>query len=271
MNNKGLVLSDVPYGNHERQKLDIFIPSEVSFASGLILFIHGGGWVEGDKSAHRDDAEFFFENGCIAASMNYRYVSDELTVFDELDDITAALRTLRIKCAEYGFCVDKVIVSGGSAGAHLSLLYACTRLEEAPLKPVAACVFCPPTNCAASDFLLGISGEFESWKYEVISKCCGCKITKETFTHGTQQQILAEISPLSYVSQYSLPTAVFHGRYDELVPLEHSRTFLDLLGRAGVRTDFLLYENSGHALDKDPEAKLAAKAIITDYIKAYLI
>ena len=51
------VLKDISYGNHERQKTDIFIPKTVKSDSGLILFVHGGGWTEGDKSFHHKDSE----------------------------------------------------------------------------------------------------------------------------------------------------------------------------------------------------------------------
>ena len=53
------VFNDFSYGTHERQKADIYIPEKPVSQSGLILFIHGGGWTECDKSDHTPDAEFF--------------------------------------------------------------------------------------------------------------------------------------------------------------------------------------------------------------------
>lgn len=270
MENKFVLLNNISYGAHERQKLDLFIPEKVKSASGVILFIHGGGWVEGDKSAHHSDAEFFCDRGYITASMNYRYVSETLNVFDELDDIALALKTIKNTCADYEYQIEKMIVSGGSAGANLSLLYAYTRRDESPVIPVAACVYCPPVNCAETDFLLGISGEFENWKYEVLSKCCGCKITKETFCDEPQQQALRRMSPEVYLSADSVPTAVFHGKNDELVPIRHTYKFISLLSEKGISNDLLVYENSGHALDKDPETALQAKKIIEAYAQRYL-
>lgn len=270
MENKFVLLNNISYGAHERQKLDIFIPGKVKSDSGMILFIHGGGWVEGDKSAHHSDAEFFCDRGYITATMNYRYVSETLNVFDELDDITLALKTIKNTCADYEYQIEKMIVSGGSAGANLSLLYAYTRRDESPVIPVAACVYCPPVNCAETDFLLGISGEFENWKYEVLSKCCGCKITKETFCDEPQQQALRRMSPEVYLSADSVPTAVFHGKNDELVPIRHTYKFISLLSEKGISNDLLVYENSGHALDKDPETALQAKKIIEAYAQRYL-
>lgn len=49
------VLNDISYGSHKRQKADIYIPQKIKSDSGIILFIHGGGWSQGDKSAHHTD------------------------------------------------------------------------------------------------------------------------------------------------------------------------------------------------------------------------
>ncbi len=272
MINNFTVLKDISYGNHERQKVDIFIPEKAVSDSGILLFIHGGGWVEGDKSGHHCDAEHFCKLGYICAAMNYRFVSEDpkINIFNELDDITSALKTIKEKCIEFGLIIKKAILSGGSAGANLSLLYAYTRNCEAPVTPVAVCAYCPPVNCSKSDFLLGISGEFEDWKYEVLSKCCGIKITKSTFMNTPQQTALKSISPEEFISNNCVPTAVFHGKCDELIPLEHIHNFLESLNNSGVKNDLLIYENSGHALNKDPEASVQAKEFIKKYLELYL-
>lgn len=265
MDNK-TILTDVPYGKHERHRLDIYIPERVENSDGFILFMHGGGWSEGDKSAHKDDALYFCDKGYIAVTMNYRYVSDELNVSDELDDITKALQAIREKISEYGFNTEKFIISGVSAGAHLSLLYAYTRINEAPVIPVAACVYCPPVNCSAEDFLIGITGQFEDWKYEVLSRCCGTVLTKKDFLMPSQQAALKRISPREYVSENNVPTAVFAGKLDELVPIGHIYEFVERLNKCGVKNDMVIYENSGHALDKDPETAARTREIINEYL-----
>ncbi len=265
----GIVLRNVSYGNHERHKVDIFIPEKMKSDCGVILFIHGGGWSNGDKSAHYGDAEYFCNLGYITATMNYRFVAEELNVFDELDDVGKALGTIKNKCAERDISVQKAILSGGSAGAHLSLLYAYTRKENSPVKPVAVGAYCPPVNCWSSDFCFGISGEFEDWKYEILSQCCGFKITKNDFLNEPQQAALKKISPQEYVSPDCVPTAVFQGVHDELVPVQHIYDFVKLLDETGVKNDLLIYENSNHALDKDPDKTIKARNIIESYAEKY--
>lgn len=263
-----LILKDVAYGSHERQKMDIFMPREQK-SCGLILFIHGGGWTEGDKSAHESDALYFCNLGYLSASINYRFVSDDISVFEELDDITLALSVIKEKVAERGILAEKLILSGGSAGAHLSLLYAYTRREVSPIVPVAVCAYCPPVSCEKTDFLSGISEEFDGWKYGLLSKCCKCCIEKNTLLNEEQQKSLRKISPSEYVSGDCVPTAVFHGRNDDLVPIGHTYAFLKLLDENRVTNDLLVYENSGHTLDKDPETAMKAKEIIQAYAEKY--
>ena len=269
MGNKITILTDISYGTHERHKVDIFIPEVPKSKNGFILFIHGGGWHDGDKEIHSKDAEYFYNRGYICASMNYRFVSEKLSVFNELDDITSALKTIKIKCAEYGFNIEKLILSGGSAGAHLALLYAYTRKAEAPVTPVAVCAYCPPVNLAKPDFLSGISEEFEEWKFGLLSKCCGVTVNKVNLLSEQSQNALERISPEKYVSKRVVPTAVFAGKYDELIPFEHIEKFIELLNENGVKNDFLVYENSGHVLDKDTDTQLQSKNIMNKYIDMF--
>ena len=229
------ILKDIPYGSHERHKLDIFIPEKPKCTRGVILFIHGGGWVQSDKSGHHHDNVFFARAGYITATMNYRYVDENITIFDELDDVSAALKAIKEAGAKYGLTLEKSILSGVSAGAHLSLMHAYTRQSESPIPTVAVCPFCPPVDCSKSDFLIGISGEFEDWKYEVLSTCCGVKITKETFLAEEPQRALKNMSPWYYVSENCVPTAVFQGVQDELIPFYHVENFIKLLNEKGIK------------------------------------
>ena len=264
-----IILKDISYGNHERHKVDIFFPEKAVTDSGVIFYIHGGGWTSCDKSTHHPDCEHFCNLGYICATMNYRYVDGNTSIDDELDDITSAIAKVKEKCIESGFNTQKILLSGGSAGAHLALMYAYTRMNEAPVTPVAVCAYCPAVKLETTDFLMGISGEFEEWKYGVLSAACGLRVNRETLLCNEQQTALRRISPFYYVNESIVPTAVFHGVKDELVPFEHAVEFINLLKEKGIPNDFLIYENSGHAQDKDPEKVIEAKEIIEKYAKKY--
>ena len=270
INDNVTLLSDLAYGPHERNRLDLYLPAAPKSRDGLLLIIHGGGWTAGDRSIHIPDAEDWSARGYICAIMNYRYVSDEFTVRDELDDITAALRTVKTTCAAAGYDLTRMLLSGGSAGAHLALLYAYTSAAESPLRPAAVFCDCPPVDCTPPDFLIGLSGEFEGWKYEVLSACCGTAVTKETLLSAPVQAALRAISPLTYIAN-AVPTAICHGVKDELIPYAHVLRFLDALRAQDVLCELVTYPQSGHALDRDPDAKADAKASMAQWLADYLV
>lgn len=264
------VLENIPYGSHERHRFDLYIPQKPAAQSGLILFIHGGGWTSCERTAHTKDCVCWSEKGYICATMNYRYVDEKATVFDELDDVAAALSKIKAVCREYGFNIKKALLSGGSAGAHLALMYAYTRKALSPVTPGAVFCHCPPTDCGKEDFLLGISGEFEDWKYGVLSHCCGKTVTKRTLKNADVQAALAQMSPISFVAPDVVPTGICHGKKDELVPYEHTLLFLEALKKNGIRCDLLTYPESGHAMDKDADTDIKAKELMAQYLEDYL-
>jgi len=118
-------LANVPYGEHERQVLD-FYKAESSLPTPLLFFIHGGGWVGGDK-ARVANLDKYLAAGISVASINYRYVTQAQTagvkppVQWPLHDAARALQFVRSKTAEWNIDKARVAASGGSAGACSSL------------------------------------------------------------------------------------------------------------------------------------------------------
>ena len=117
-------LADVPYGTHERQVLD-FYRAESDRPTPVLFYIHGGGWMGGDKS--RMTAKPFLDAGISVVSINYRYVSQaqaagiQPPVQWPLHDAARALQFVRSKAAEWNLDKTRIGASGGSAGACSSL------------------------------------------------------------------------------------------------------------------------------------------------------
>jgi hypothetical protein len=114
--------ADVAYDVHERTTLD-FWQAEGEGPRPLRVFIHGGGWIQGDKSSFKD-ANTYLAKGVSVAAVNYR-----LTETDPLpapvQDAIRAIQFLRYKAEEWNIDKSKVVVGGGSAGGCSSLLIAC--------------------------------------------------------------------------------------------------------------------------------------------------
>ncbi len=119
---------NVSYGEFERNKFDIILPTLES-KHGLAIFIHGGGFVDGDKKDYykrKDDIKYFIENNIAVATINYRYRNsdDSIGVKLCLQDIKRAIQFMRFNAAEYNIDKTRIGCYGGSAGAGSSLYFA---------------------------------------------------------------------------------------------------------------------------------------------------
>ncbi len=115
-------VADFKYGPHERNVLD-FWQAKSDKPTPLLFYIHGGGWMGGDKAGIA--VEPFLKEGISVVSINYRYISQaqevEPPVKAPLHDAALALQTVRSKAAEWNIDKTRIGASGGSAGACSSL------------------------------------------------------------------------------------------------------------------------------------------------------
>jgi acetyl esterase/lipase len=118
-------LANVAYGEHERQVLD-FYRATSDKPTPLLFYIHGGGWVGGDKNLVADVAAYL-EKGISVVSINYRYswqaqlAGVKPPVEWPIHDAAYALQFTRSKATEWNIDKERVGASGGSAGACSSL------------------------------------------------------------------------------------------------------------------------------------------------------
>lgn len=121
---------DVPYGDDPQQRLDVYMPSQAKTAP-IILMVHGGAWMIGDKAASgfiSNKVTRWLPKGYIIVSSNYR-MSRRPNPLEQADDIARALAFVQAKAPSWGGGPAKVLLLGHSAGAHLvSLLAADPRI-----------------------------------------------------------------------------------------------------------------------------------------------
>ena len=260
---------DLSYGTHERQVVDLFVPENASGDLGLVLFIHGGAWIGGDKESYKGGMEYGATNlGIATASVNYRYISDDIDLLDVLDDIDAALAKVKEKGAEVGVNINKVLLTGDSAGGHLSLLYAYARKNTAPVTPVAVISNSGPTDLYDDNFYHNNAMGNEAVISDLMSKACGQRFTYET--KESAKAALYSVSPINYVSADCVPTVINHGTADSIVPFSNAQTLDALLTQYGVEHVFNVYNGADHDLGADEEAKDRADELLFGYIDRFL-
>ena len=119
--------ANLPYGKEDRQVLD-FWRAETVDPAPVLFFIHGGGWVNGDKSSvYNSGLSAYLAAGISVVSIHYRFVPAATKagirppVSWPLHDAARALQFVRSKAAEWHLDKTRIIASGGSAGACTSL------------------------------------------------------------------------------------------------------------------------------------------------------
>ena len=270
---KNYVKINMVYGAEERQVLDLYLPRKAEGDIGLILFLHGGAWIGGDKESYRDELKYWTQQGYAAAAMNYRYVSDTSDLNDIMDDITAGLEKIKAFGEKKNVNIDKMLLTGSSAGGHLSLLYAYSRVNEAPIKPAAVVSYCGPVDLTNPELMYGKNNkgsdlgtpETIAW---LLSMCCG-----KTFAHNeidSVKDLLLDVSPVKYINKNCVPTVICHGAVDTVVPYSDAVTLDRELTKCGVKHDFITYPNSNHGLDMDPVENAQARQLFIEYAEAYV-
>lgn len=271
--------TDMPYGiRAQRQILDLCIPKSVKGDANMILFVHGGAWTEGSKDSYLGTLENMAEQGYVCAAINYRYCGkpNYASVYDVLDDITSALSKIKETAAENGVNLKGVMLDGGSAGAHLSLLYAYSRVDEAPIKPVAVV-----GRSSVSDFTDMSIYDGSLHNLDPEKWCIPKSKWKEYFRSMINQPFMGDnfekyhdelydISPIKYVNENTVPTIISHGTMDTVLPYSGAVAFDKKLTEYGVEHYFITYEGAWHGLEGCPEGDAEMSKVYAEFLNKYV-
>lgn len=257
---------------NKRQCYDLVFPRNAEGNIGLVLCIHGGAWVAGRKDSYTGSLfQVSEEKGAAAACLNYRYVSDTVRFDDLIDDISAALAAIKKKGAEYGVNINKVLLNGISAGGHLSLLYAYTQKETAPIEPACVVELCGPTDLANPFFYAPENGLNKSGDPDltrnIVSNGIGCAIDLPGM--DSAREALKKYSPVNFVDENTVPTVFGHGEQDELVPYGNALDLNAKLDAFGVKHTFVSFPDSGHGCE-DKASQHKVMQLFFEYIDTYL-
>ena len=255
--------------NNRRNLMDVIIPKNISGNSGLVLYIHGGGWTAGDKTFGINESLRYVNKGLVFAAINYRYAADKVHNQDIMDDITLSLTKIKELGQKYNIDLNKAALFGGSAGAHLSLQYSYTQKEVAPIKPVVAMSLSGPTDLLDENYYSN-TNSLEAY-LKMFSKLSGTTITLENRNEKAEE--LKAVSPLYQVNKKddAVPTIIAHGGKDDVVPLSNAISLKDRLTEVGQKVDYFYLPNSGHGLESDPDISTQYWNCFDRYLEDYVL
>ncbi|MGC9396836.1 MAG: alpha/beta hydrolase fold domain-containing protein [Anaerolineae bacterium] len=259
---------DVPYAHlSPAQKLDIYWPAEGDGPFPIIVSIHGGAFMGGDKrDVQITPVLAGLERGYAVAGVNYR-MSAEAKFPALVHDVKAAIRWIRANADAYMFDPAKIAVWGGSAGGYLALMAGVTagvpELDDLDLgnsdqsSAVQAVVaWFPPTDFLLMDAQLAESGlipgdkEDHSAADSPESLLLGRKITDVP-------DLVRAANPETYIRPGAPSMLIQHGLRDDTVPYQQSATFAAtaraILGEDRVTLDLFPEARHGDPAFAAPE------------------
>lgn len=141
---------DLSYGGNAAQKMDVYLPTNRTANTKLIIFIHGGSFVEGDKSDFTAVVNELVREDFAVVNLNYRLVDQTglynspplhlesaVKVKDQVSDVSLAVDYVLTHAKEWQVSESKIAIVGHSAGATLALLYAYDTRNTNKIKAVA--------------------------------------------------------------------------------------------------------------------------------------
>jgi acetyl esterase/lipase len=220
------IVRNIAYGEHRRNRLDVFRPAEPVSGAPVLFQIHGGAWVTGAKHQQGQPLMVHLASrGWVCVAINYR-LSPGVRFPTHLIDCKRALAWVREHIAEHGGDPDFVVVTGGSAGGHLTALVALTA-GDPRYQPGFESV---DTSVAAAVPMYGV---FDFADRHHVRGRAAMTPFLERMVMPTRLRNDPEgwdaASPVALVRADAPPFFVIHGSHDALAWVEDARHFVAAL------------------------------------------
>jgi acetyl esterase/lipase len=246
-------------------RLDVFRPKAAGKRRPALVQVHGGAWISGFKWLQGIPLlGHMAANGWVCFNVDYR-LSPRAKFPAHLVDVKRAIAWVREHADQYDVDPDFIVVTGGSAGAHLAALVGLTAddpsyqpgFEDADTSVAAVVVFYGIYDL--TDRRQPLSRTFrraiERWVLQV--------------RHQDDPDAFVRASPIERVRPDAPPFFVVHGAADTVAPFEGARAFVDALREVSqAPVHFLEIPGAGHAFDVVPSLRTGATVeAVTDYLQ----
>lgn len=249
------VLSSLTYGGEPglpyeeaAVHLDLLLPTpRPDQPVPAIVYLHGGGWRHGDKSAgmYPWHSPLMAAHGFVAVNVGYR-LTDTAPFPAQAHDVKAAVRWLRAHADEYGIDPERIGVWGDSAGGHLAALLGTTagvaELEGDCGSPgESSAVQAVVARCAPYDFTEPPDPPADVDADPALTGLFGGPPSE-------RKELRRLASPAVFVGPETPPFLVVHGTADEIVPFDQAKRMVSALRAAGADVTFHVVDGGHHNL-----------------------
>ncbi len=252
---------DVVYGRKFGTALtmDVFAPKEKANGKGIVWCVSGG-WYSSKDWVNASPAKAFLDRGYTVFAVVHGS-QPKFTIPEVLEDMHRAVRYIKANATKYNIDPDKLGITGGSAGGHLSLMQGCAPQEGDPKatdpverqssKIAAVACYYPPTDFLnygkEGAYALG-TGTLKDFKapfdfHELDKKTNSfVAVTDET----KRREIAKQISPVYFVTKDSAPALIIHGDADTLVPIQQAELIVAKMKENNVPCELAVRKGAGH-------------------------
>ena len=251
------IKSDVVYGHKDGMALVYSVLQPENANGAAIVFMVSGGWVSRWSPAQRYARRFddMLDAGFTVIPVNHGS-APRYRVPEAYADVSRAIRHIKLHAQQLGIDPDRIGVTGGSAGGHLSLMLGLDSdagisgdRDEVMRQgnDVAAIVaYFPPVDLRE---ITGPNDRFPALDFE--------------------QGKAAAISPILHADPSDPPTLLIHGDADELVDISNSVDMQAEFEKQHITSEFVTIPGAGHGFRGDDATQAAALRL--DWFKKYLL
>ena len=248
--------AEATYANFDGEplRLSIYRPagSTAQDRAPVLVFVHGGGWVAGDRNAHSADLRWFAEQGWLTVTVDYALSTSDRHLWDVTQSqIGCALAWVADNAQRYGGDPDRLSLSGDSAGGNLAV-------NAAYLAAVGGL----PSSCGgrvpAVDAVTALYPVVDpAGFYDNDDPALGgtARDMAGAYTGGSPQQFpqrYAAITSATHISAAAPPTLILLGEADHLVPAAGAYRFAEQAREAGVDVELVAVPYADHVFDARP-------------------
>lgn len=252
-------IRNIPYcssRNDSEMQYDLYLPQRTRSRSlPLVVFIHGGGWVSGDKRNGLVDyyGSDFINNNIAVASINYR-LAPRSRYQTQNSDVACALRDISHRAPELGIDPSRIGLLGDSAGGLLAAMYALHQTEAAPEVRTVVEFY------GTSDLSAQLT-RFPQYDRDAVAYL------------GTQSMTVAmAASPLYQPIPKDVPPfLLLHGDKDTIVHPQQTEQFYEKLSAVNKQTQYVVVRGAGHYFThNNTPTNLQIRTMVTLWFKKYL-
>ena len=247
---------DVVYGHKDGMALvyDVLMPDSANGAA--ILFMMSGGWYSSWAPPETRARQFkdMLDAGFTLIPV-YHGSAPRYHVPDAYSDVSRAVRHVKLNAVSYGVDVNRIGVTGGSAGGHLSLMLGLDSdtgknderdtVMQVDNSVAAVVAYFPPVAFR----------EEESLPVGIVNNVAEEELLSRFPALDYDPELVPTVSPILFVDENDPPTLLIHGDQDPLVDVTHSYAIKEKFEKEGVESELIVIPGGKHGFGGEDAAR----------------